>query len=498
MWSRRYRSTPQYFDLYKEIDIIVSDLVSKNIFLIPTDMDDLLEKILDKKGISLDSFKDSKTYLYEMLLKSLRDQHEEASKEYIIKKNLQEAKVLEWRGMPDAAIEKYKLALKDAKKYHAHTYAIDILKNYIMLSTQFSSKNYVEDINALINEYEQEILFAKQEAAIFSLYSQAFTLVRTQKNFIDDPRKDQISKLSKGLEKIGDVPNRFFSQIFWHSTKASLSVLEKDSKSAHKYYLLIVKIWEQEENKHLKEEYLRSFIIFLGNCLTYCVSNKDHGSFDKYLEVLRDIKPKNFDDEAEHFQSLVYVRQFNYLNQGKLDEAIQLTNEIEKGLAKFGSKINKARVRTLRFNMMLANFGLEKYDQALSHLAPLIEKSSHREDIGTVAKLFELIIQYKLQNHDNLDTRVRSLSENLKYSENLHDFERTVLKHMSKLIKIQQTFAHAHKKQAIETQTAFEVFYNDLITLKSEGNFLKPTGFDAIMLWVRSNKERISFQDLLK
>jgi hypothetical protein len=69
---------------------------------------------------------------------------------------------------------------------------------------------------------------------------------------------------------------------------------------------------------------------------------------------------------------------------------------------------------------------------------------------------------------------------------------------MSKLIKIQQTFAHAHKKQAIETQTAFEVFYNDLITLKSEGNFLKPTGFDAIMLWVRSNKERISFQDLLK
>ena len=498
LWSGRYGSNRQYLVVYNEINAMLSEKAEMDAVETAPDLDEKqLIARLKQKGLEQASFSDAKDYLYEMLLSSLRIQHEKETQEYSIKTSIQEAKVLERRGMPEAAMEKYNAALKDAQKYQQHGAAIDALRCLVTLTAQFDPKNYSEVIQNYLKALDAAAAHLKEELHLFRHNFLAFVLVRTQKSFTDAARKNQIAQLSETLYAIRDTPETFFAQIYGYSTEASLSILEKRREDTRKHYLQIIGIWDDPPNQHLKEEHLRSYIIFLGNYLTYCVSTKDYESFQKYFQRMKDIKPANADDEAEYFQNLKYVEHFYLLNRGMLEVAAQLFPDIERGLTKYAAKINKARERTLRFNMMLTCVGLEQYDEALRHLGHLLGKSPHREDLSTAAKLFELIIQYEQRNHAALDTRIRSLTENLKYNDNLHDFERTVLKHLSKLIRLQQSNLPGSKQENPETPAVLEAFQSALQTLKADQKFEKPSGFEAILLWVRSKREHKPFRDLL-
>ena len=494
LWGNRYGGTLHYIALYQEIVGMFSEKPDANFSI---DERKLAER-LQTKGIDNKAFMDAKAYLYKMLLLSLRIQHEDESHESIIRANLEEAKLLERRGMVDAAIERYELALKDARKYQHHSATIEALKCLIFLKAQLDSKNYVENIHNLLFMLEVATGLLKEQSYLFSNYSSAFVLVRTQKSFLEDARRVQIDQILEAIDLIKTAPTDFFSRIYWHSAKASLATVEKNREEAKKHYLKILEIWNDEEHRHLKTEHLRSYIIFLSNYLTFCISTRDKDAFDQNLEVLKNITTKNLEDEVEHFQNLMYVEHFHFLNAGNLEKADKLVGDIEKGFLKYTAKVNKARERTLRFNMMLTSFGLEKFDDAINQIEHLTLKSPHREDLTTASKLFELIIQYKRHNHNALDTRVRSLIENLKYNDNLHDFERSVLKHLSKLIKIQQTNTPDNRDKSKDTATAFQEFFDEMKTLQNKEGFRKPSGFDAIVLWVRSNVEKKTFEHLLQ
>jgi hypothetical protein len=499
LWSKRYGEDRQYMVLYREIVAFSSEFAAAN----PIDTansfsESQLLNRLAEKGFTQSSLQDSKNYLYDVLLASLRTQQEKESQDYLIKTILEEARLLERRGMADAAIEKYQTALKAAEKIEHYTSAIEAIKGLVALSAQFDPKNYVEVLSDYLNKLEQFSLLQKEESKLFSLNYQAFTLVRTQRNFNDSERMKQITNLTESLGEFWDTSDSFFTSVYKYSTKASLSILGKKTDDAKHNYQEIIKIWENPKNKHMKEVYVRTYIIFLGNYLTYCISAKDKKSFHQYCKILESINPKYIDDEAELFQNLKYVQHLYYLNNGDLDDAYSMNSDIKTGLIKYATKISQARKRTFNFNMMLVSFGLKKYDDAMEHLEHLYVKSPHREDLATVAKLFDLIIQYKKRSHKELDSRIKSLTENLKYNKHFHDFERTVLKNLSKLIRLQQVDLLDPIIDKKEFEDTFKAFYKDLLDLKNSNGFEKPSGFDAVLLWVRSEVDGKAFSELLK
>jgi hypothetical protein len=232
--------------------------------------------------------------------------------------------------------------------------------------------------------------------------------------------------------------------------------------------------------------------------LIQCIATKDFQSFDLYFENLKKIKTNNLDDEAEYFQNEKYVEHFYFLNRGELEAAAALTPAIEAGFLKYVHKINKARERAFRFNMMLTDLALTDYEAALLQISKIInvKKSPHREDIAIAAKLFELVIQYELRDHHALDVRVRSLIENLKYNDNYLDFERTVLLGLGKLIKNQQG-SFNDKQESLNAKIILDKLSIDLLALKQSDNFKKPIGFDEINLWIRAKIEGKTFRELM-
>ena len=498
LWTGRYGGDKQYLLLYKEICAMLSEGNGQQ----DEDAEHLLEEgtlvaRLADKGMDRSSFQDSTSYLYDLLLDSLRAQQQKESQEYRIKVTLQEAKVLERRGMLEAAMEKYQMALKEAEKIQHFTSIIEALKGIVVLGSQFDPKNYVQSLRDHLNILEEMSRKQMVESMLFSLNYQSFSLVRTQKNFNDTERKEYIDGISQSIEGVTPPAEHFFPKIFWHSTKASLAILNKEPHVVRDNYHAIVEIWESPANKHLKSAYLTSFIIFLGNYLAYCISTGDYKSFNKYIQILEAVKPKHIDEKAEYHQTLNYVKHLFFLNSGQLKAAYQMVPDIKQVLTQYAHKISQARKRTFRYNMMLVSFGLLKYEDALDHSRHLYPKSPHREDLAIVAKLFELIIQYKMRDHAALDTRIKSLTENLKYNQNLHDFERIVLRYLSRLIKNQQALMLQPEDEKVEALNVFTAFQEELNQLRHNTEAKIPNGFEAILLWITSEIEGKSFVDLL-
>lgn len=497
LWTGRYGGDKQYLLVYKEICAMLSEGHSQQ----DEDPEHLLDEgalisRLADKGMDRGSFQDSNSYLYDLLLDSLRAQQQKDFAEYAIKILLQEAKLLERRGMQEAAMEKYQTALKEAEKIQHFTSMIEALKGIVVLGAQFDPKNYLQIIQSHLTDLESAANSQLEEALLFSLNYQSFTLVRTQKNATDTDRRQHINRIAQSVKQYTPSEEHFFSKIYHLSTKASLSILNKNREEVRNHYHAINKVWEDDSNKHLKAIYLNSYIIFLGNYLAYCIATEDFGHFHTFLKTLESIKTKHPDEEAELFQTLKYIKHYFYLNSGNLEAAAAMVPEIEAGLVKYAYKINQGRKRTLRYNMMLVSFGLLKYYDALDHLRHLYVKSPHREDLAITAKLFELIIQYKKRDHAALDSRIKSLTENLKYNQNLHDFERIVLRYLSRLIKNQQFLSLQPDKERAEASIIFKAFEEEL-TQFAKNEVEIPSGFPAILLWLTSEIQGKSFKALL-
>ena len=81
LWSGRYGSNRQYLVVYNEINAMLSEKAEMDAVETAPDLDEKqLIARLKQKGLEQASFSDAKDYLYEMLLSSLRIQHEKKPK----------------------------------------------------------------------------------------------------------------------------------------------------------------------------------------------------------------------------------------------------------------------------------------------------------------------------------------------------------------------------------------------------------------------------------
>jgi hypothetical protein len=441
---------------------------------------------------------EARDYLYKNILRSLRLLQESENKETDIKITLQEAKILEKRAMFDAAAEKYRSALKSAQKYEYPALAVEALKGLIYLTGQRDLNDYLVKMQEYIRELRTLAEDGNRESALFALHYEAFLTWRTKKNQTTGTIQTLVQNIKQqGLPEALPSNAGFWSKIYTEYALISLALLEGRRDAAFTGFGKILAIWDEYDL--LKKEYVRQYVIFLSNYLTYCIAGKHFDEYHRCFEVLKNINPSGSDDQAEHFQNRVYIQQLYYVNNGEFEAAVGMVDEIKAGLKKYHFKINKSRELTLRYNILLSYFALEQFEAAHAHAFEIVNmpRSQHRPDIQSVAKIFLLLVQYEKNDHTELDTRLRSVAQNLNYNENLFGFERTVLKYLGKLIRVQMN-ALSVKQAKEEANPIFLDFKNELIELQTKSLQQKPFGFEEILLWVRSKLGEGTFRALLK
>jgi hypothetical protein len=227
----------------------------------------------------------------------------------------------------------------------------------------------------------------------------------------------------------------------------------------------------------------------LANYLTRAHAYQDYSRFEEKLAILKKLPADNFYAEGEVFQNVYFVEHLYYINASRFEQAEALVPIIEQGLITYARKINRSRVLSFTYNIMVMYFLMHRFKEARVWSERLLdEKSDIRQDMQTANRILYPIICYELGKFDILDNITRSAYRYLLAQQRLHEFERLVIRYL-------QTMPFTANEK--EFNEKLEAFVTDLAQFKRSDDFKRTTGFEEVELWIRSKKEGKLMRELL-
>ncbi|HRI59557.1 MAG TPA: hypothetical protein PK228_07530, partial [Saprospiraceae bacterium] len=485
--ARQEGSSQQYMHLFQLMESsIVRDIHDDPVFTL--DEAALIVR-MKRKGVPENQFHVIRYQLAQMLFKALRLMQEENNKEDSIKLLLKNAGLLERRGLFDWADEMAEEALDTAQQYEYHALAIEALCRLVYLRSQRDTQRYAEKLKDNLQDIETTAQHLISENRLFSLSYQALALFRTTKGIKQDTMEPEIERLlHHPLLSDPATADTFLSKLYYHHTQATLAYLRKGHREAMPLFARVVELWENDIYRHFQEERPRQFIVHLANYLNFCIIEGDFATYDLHIKSLENFKPSNFDDEAEVFQNKFFLQQLYYLNQGLPEEARKLIPHIEKGLKKYDFKINKSRLFSIRYHIILTFFALGEYEKALGNCETLQKygKSEQRRDVQLFTNILRNIAHLELENFEALERFILMARNNLNPDIPSPDFERIVLIYLSKLAELylnNQTAARLWQKVM---KPVLEEFQKALEEFAASRPPKIPLGYEETLIWVKS------------
>ena len=489
-FAARQKGNKDYLKVYKQISIIVGKGNAKELEYL-----DLRLKRLQVRHVS-----GVKRYLYEQILKAIRpiyDQYESRDYAMIL---ISEARILSIKGLIEQCKKKLDEAKELAYKFEKHLILIEILKierglclKHEVLKIEEKLEKINQDILRQINLLQIENTYRHLQHEIVVFYRKK-TRVRNKK------RLDKIKQYLKNpYLRNYDMANTFFSKVSYFSCLALLALLLGEEASfedclgegasSNKFYKELLNVWLG--HPHFKEEYPTLYIIYVSNYLVGCHNAKDYSPFPKFIKELEKIKLEYFNEKAEGFQNLSYVKQLYFMNAQMFDfhiDAVQdadiLVTEIAEGLDNYGITLVMSRRIALIYNNIVLYFALKQYNKAQDWINKFKElgRTDQQEDIQLFARLMHLLILTE-QGAKYLEAHFKAFDYHLKKNNMDEDFEGLVTKYL--------------KTYTLNSGSRVEIFKE----LKEKIKKFRPfnlQGYEVISIWIESRIQNKSFFEILR
>lgn len=485
----------KYLALFGELEKIAAQTDPATFW--DDDQETRLKYRLQRKGLT-GPLSALRQYLTGLLLKSLRLQEEYRTPGDEARRLLQEAVLLQRRGLYEPAIERCEQTLLIASDYELFDLEVEALTQLCYLRSQQNLKNYRETQEGLCRRLESAATRLYTEARYRALHYQVFALTRLQAN-PDAPGIADLLQHYETDELLTSNPDNlaFQARVYYHTTHAHLAYARRSKANAKHHHEAIVQLWERHPRQI--EEKTRNYIIALANYINLCISSGDIVAAKTYLGKLKAVEPVFYDDRAEAFQNIALAEQLYLLNAARLDEAEAFIPYLEQGLTIYRNKVNRAREIVLRNNILTTYFANGNYAAALEYTQIMagLGRSEHRVDIQSMVGIWRLIFHYELRHDKYLEQLVKNISQNLRDSERLFDFERLVMRHMYQLVQIRvRHLPESEEKTA--TLAAFLTFRDALADFSAKLAGVKLLGLEEVSLWVESHCSDKSIADLLR
>lgn len=497
--ARQEAPSQQYMHLFQLMEnSIARDAHDEPVFTL--DEETLIIR-LKRKGVPENQFHVVRYQLAQMLFKALRLMQEEHNKEGAIKILLKNAGLLERRGLFEWAEEMAEEALESAKTFDYHALSVEALYRLVNLRSQRDTLRYAEKLKDNLSEIIQISQLFLTESTLFTLSYRALVTYRTIKGTRSTASGDEIEELlNHPLLKIPpESTDSFWSQLYYCHAHATLSDLQSGNQKAKLWFAKVVALWESDLFRHMQEERPRLFIVNLANYLNFSIAMGDFDAYDRHFKTLENFKPSNSDDEAEVFQNIVFLQQLYYLNKGMPEEARKLIPSIEKGLKKYAFKINKSRLFSIRYHIILTYFVLAEYDKALLNCETLQKygKSEQRRDLQLFVNILRNIAHLELEEYEALQRFVKVVRSNLDQPLASPDFERIALTFLGRLAELYLKHPTENRLWQKILKPVLEEFLQALDHYAASGPPQLPMGFEEITLWIKSKLTGKPIRDIM-
>jgi hypothetical protein len=439
------------------------------------EMDDYDEEPLKKRFAA--NLSSDKAYLYEAILRSMRDYRSQSSKAAQVKERLMDARYLYERGLYDQSTERISEAKAMAAELEDQFTLLEINREEQVSLFDRRAKVQLEHIVKLNEERERTLKAIDEELKYLDLYYRLLLEVFKEFNLKDEKSIESLkSRLPIELLEERNKPQSAQAIRRFYQCNAVFFNLMSDLEKVYQYSLKAVNWWDKFPS--LKEEEFHRYIINVSNLVNTCY--KIDGYFhvaQEWFERLKTEKSSvSLHNQKVIFQYLSLSKLLYHLNRNEFIDASKLLPEIIEGMNKFGLKKNIALVG----NVATVYFLVGDYQNCVKWVDNIIKtmKNSGRLDIQRIIRLYKIISLQELDEFEQVDLEMRSSNRFYKLNEKENaSFEEAVLN-----VYLKQIF----NAPLNELKPAYRNLRQYLAEIKQQPNAENLLGVDELIIWVES------------
>jgi hypothetical protein len=419
-----------------------------------------------------------KAYLYEAILRSMRDYRSASSKAAQVKERLMDARFLYERGLYDQSTGRIAEAKVMAKELEDHFTLLEINKEEQVSIFDRRAKVALEHLESLNEERLKTLKAIDEEMKYHDLYYRLGLEVYREFNLKD---KTSIEALQKRLpiELLSEKHKPQFPQAQrrFYLCNAAYYTLLGDLDKVHHYYLRSVNWWDRYPA--LKEEEFHRYIINVFNLVntSYKIKKYYHIAEEWIDKLSKEKSNLSHHNQKLIFRTLSLSRLLHLLNQNEFKKAEKVLPEIIEELKKF--KLTKSIV--LIGNIITVYFLVKDYPNCIYWVDFLSKnlKGSGREDVHRICRLYRIIAYYEINDFDKAEAEVRATTRYYKSVGLAKErFEFQVLN-----TYLKQIF-NAPISEIKESKNNFKSFLKEI---KEKPNSDMPLGVDELLIWLNES-----------
>lgn len=380
-------------------------------------------------------FASTKYQLYKLILKSMHLYNAGSSVEAELAEMLHNVEYLRGKRLFDQAWKILKSARKKAEKHERFAQLMDInILELEMLEDVYEPDRIQEQVEYLDEELQD---FAKKHlnyAQFKYLYNKGQLLFR-RRGFARSEEElalfdDLLAHdLMEGIDKAESKSATYF----WIFTKLVGEFSRGELELSYEMSSKLVGMMEKYAFELQSD--VDQYIDIVYHHLVVCYSLGKIDEFLKYLELLREVKPKKSGQHAKAFERY-YMLYFMWFREHTDHEgATEMMERFEEELDTHSMHLNPEFELVLFGECTHIYLALEDYSNALIWNNRVLNTRhvKYREDVQSLSRIFDLIVHFELRHFDFLEYRLKSAYRYLSKKKKMHKIEAMILKSIRRL-----------------------------------------------------------------
>lgn len=452
-------------------------------------------KILEKeKSIKSQQLSNLKAHLYKQILQNLRNLNSDEDIDLKIHELIDHATILYNKCLYDQCVKMLEKAKLMAEKYDKHALLLEITEFEKRLVTKYIRSNIEDKVTQLIkasdriNEKINNInTFSNLTIKLYSFYLK-IGFLRNHKDF-----ELVNSFLYSTLPVFQEDKLSFDEKMYLYNSFVGYYFFIQDFDRGYEYAKKWVNLFEENQDYIVPK--IEMYIKAINNLL---VSQSKMHKYDEFKVTVQKLtEVENLPDLklTENIRLLLFKytsthRINRYFMLGEFTEGSNIIPEIAKSLEEFEHLLDTNYIIIFYYKFACMYFGDANYQQVVFWLNKIINMKDVdlRSDIHSFARILNLISHYELGNIDLVDYYIRSTYRFLIKKNDLHQFQKIIMKFLRKLSSIT-------RDQLID---AFKDLREQLLPLNDKFYERRPFIYFDIISWLESKIENRTVQEIIK
>jgi len=428
----------RYFKLYANRSTTAKTNIYVSLFEAIDGFENYDEETLLKKyrrAPFVKHFAAHKSYLYDAILKALREYNEENIMEWQIREHYYKIKLLASKGLDAHCLKLIEKTKPLAWQYEQYTTLEDIIELQLYLFG-----------NCRIGNFDAVILtelIAEKEKLLKRINDYKYVLNNWHliNILFQNVNKENVCSLQQKAKAILDQAEMQRDRTLEDGLMTRLRYLAcfelyyngiGDAENCYKYNKLLVEHRKEIELRqpHTNSDPMAVYFNFMVACYKYEKWNE----MKNYLDLTKNYACKTIEQQIRRFHNYSYCGLLLWVSTQNYDKAEELATEYWEGKAKFGSRVRLDFMIVIEAFCGLVAFFRGKYTHALEIWNNILNQPKHNTELRTQGsvRMYRLLLWVATQKWDFLESEIRNTRRFLQKSNLYNEHEEVLLKMIEK------------------------------------------------------------------